>query len=54
MYELAQLTHIHRNNFAQWRKRGYYPVLDDLFLLADFFGVSADYLLGRTDERQAP
>lgn len=49
IYELSQQTHIHRNNFAQWLKRGYYPLVEDLQVLANYFGVSVDYLLGRTD-----
>ena len=51
LYRVAENTHIHRNNIAQWVKRGYTPALDDLLLLAEYFGVSADFLLGRTDER---
>lgn len=51
VYELAQRTHIHRNNIAQWLKHDYIPLLDDLILLADFFNVSLDYLLGRTDDQ---
>lgn len=28
------------------------PVLENLIILADFFGVSIDYLVGRTDDPQ--
>ena len=49
-YELAQRVHIHRNNIAQWIKHDYIPSIDDLALLADFFGVTLDYLLGRSDD----
>ena len=49
-YELAQRVHIHRNNIAQWMKHDYIPSIDDLILIADFFGVSLDYLLGRSDD----
>lgn len=48
-YELAQRVHIHRNNIAQWMKHDYIPSIDDLILIADFFDVSLDYLVGRTD-----
>lgn len=34
-----------------WRKGEYGPKLDSLIRLADFFGVSIDYLSGRSDER---
>ena len=52
VYELSQRTHIHRNNIAQWMKKGYLPLLDDLIVLAEFFNVSLDFLLGRTDYKK--
>ena len=51
VYELSQRVHIHRNNIAQWNKLNCIPLIDDLSILADFFKVSIDYLLGRTDDR---
>lgn len=51
VYELSQRVHIHRNNIAQWNKLNCIPLVDDLNILADFFKVSIDYLLGRTDEK---
>lgn len=52
VYELSQLIHIHRNNIAQWIKLNCIPLIDDLILIADFFHVSIDYLLGRTDDKK--
>ena len=51
IYALAEKTHIHRNNIAQWLKNSYIPSYDELVLLADCLTVSVDYLLGRTDDR---
>ena len=51
LYDLSQKVHIHRNNIRQWYTAECLPLIDDLFILADFFGVSVDYLLGRTDDR---
>ena len=51
VYELSQCIHIHRNNIAQWNKLNCIPLIDDLIIIADFFDVSIDYLLGRTDDR---
>lgn len=51
VYELSQRIHIHRNNIAQWNKLGCIPLIDDLIIIADFFKVSIDYLLGRTDDK---
>lgn len=50
IYELSQRIHIHRNNISQWYKLNCIPLIDDLIILADFFNVSVDYLLGRTDD----
>lgn len=51
VYELSQRLHIHRNNIAQWNKLDCIPLIDDLIIVADFFKVSIDYLLGRTDDK---
>ncbi len=50
-YELAQEILIHRNNIAQWYKINCLPLIDDLIIIAKYFNVSIDYLLGRTDDR---
>ncbi len=50
-YELAQKILIHRNNIAQWYKLNCLPLIDDLIIIAQYFNVSIDYLLGRTDDR---
>ena len=50
-YALPQELLIHRNNVAQWYKLNCLPLIDDLIILADYFNVSIDYLLGRTDDR---
>lgn len=51
VYMLSQKIHIHRNNIAQWNKLNCIPLIDDLIIIADYFKVSIDYLLGRTDDR---
>ncbi len=50
-YELAQKLLIHRNNIAQWYKLNCLPLIDDLIIIANYFNVSIDYLLGRTDDK---
>ena len=50
VYRLAEQTHIHRNNIAGWLNKGYLPSLEDLEILSDYFGVTLDCLLGRTEE----
>lgn len=41
-----------RNSMHVWLKRENLPTLDYLFQLADYFEVTPDYLLGRTDYRK--
>ena len=50
-YELAEKIHIHKSNISQWILKNYLPEIDTLEILADYFGVSMDYLLGRTDDK---
>ena len=40
-----------RNSIHIWLKRKNIPAIEYVFQLADFFNVSPDYLLGRTDDR---
>lgn len=49
--ELGERLHIHRNSLYAWKKENYLPSLEILELIADYFEVSIDYLLGRTDDR---
>ncbi len=49
-YELADQVHIHKSNISQWLSKNYLPEIESLEILADYFGVSLDYLLGRTDD----
>lgn len=38
-----------KNSFVDWANRGTIPSGDVLSKIADYFSVSVDYLLGRTD-----
>ena len=38
-----------RTLFYDWIRRGNLPTVENLYILAEYFQVSADYLLGRTD-----
>lgn len=44
---VAGLNH---NSFHAWEKRGTIPNGDTIAKIADFFNVSTDYLLGKTDD----
>lgn len=41
-----------KNSFVNWTNRGNTPNGDVLLKIADFFDVSSDYLLGKTDIRK--
>ena len=46
--------HMGSGTFATWEKRGTIPGGDTLGILAEYFQVSVDYLLGKTDQKEAP
>ena len=52
--ELANILKITRKAVSKWETEQRRPNLDTLQKLADFFGCSVDYLLGRTDVRETP
>lgn len=51
-YAVAKMLHIGTSYTTSWKKHGYIPSLDYLLTLAEIFGVSLDYLLGRTDYKK--
>ena len=49
--QVCKDCNIYRGYLARWLKNDYIPSWEYLELLADYFGVSTDYLLGRTDDK---
>ena len=49
MYELSQKTDIPQSLLSNYKNGKKKPALENIIKLADFFDVSTDYLLGRTD-----
>lgn len=43
-----------KSSFSNWEKRGTIPSGDVVAKIADYFGVTTDYLLGRTDQKETP
>ena len=39
-----------KNSFVNWENRGTIPSGETLYKIAEYFNVSIDYLLGRTDD----
>ena len=52
--ELADLLQIDRTTYAKYETGDSEPPLASLIALADFFGVSLDYIAGRDDVKFAP
>lgn len=48
--ELAQSIGVAQSNVSRWEKDEMEPSAEIVVKLADFFQVSADYLLGRSDD----
>ncbi len=46
VYKLAKATGIAPSTFSDWKSGRYTPKADKLLLIAEFFGVSLDYLMG--------
>lgn len=45
---------LNKNSFSVWKNRGTVPSGTVLQKIADFLGVSVDYLLGKTDTNEKP
>lgn len=52
--KLANVLKVTRGAVSMWEIGQRQPGPDTLRKLADFFGCSVDYLLGRTDVRETP
>lgn len=48
-YRLSQETGITQGMISYWKSGERMPSADNLITLADYFGCSVDYLLGRTN-----
>lgn len=49
--ELVEELHISKPSLSRYENNKAYPKADDLAKIADYYNVTTDYLLGRTDER---
>jgi len=50
--QIAEYLHIKQNTYSQYEIGVLNYPLDTVIRLADFYGVSVDYLLGRTEEKE--
>ena len=52
MKEVAAALSLPYMTYVNWEKGAREPNSEMMILLADFYGVSIDYLIGRTDDRE--
>lgn len=53
-YQVAKETGIPRSTFSEWKKGSYVPKAEKIQKLADFFGVTFDYLMtGKNEEKES-
>ena len=50
--EMAELCGLKLRGYKQYEYAETYPTVPGLLFLADYFNVSLDYLMGRTDRRE--
>ncbi len=50
-YKVSKDLHFDQSYITRWFDKNYLPSLELLDLICDYFKVSVDYLLGRTDDR---
>jgi bacteriophage CI repressor helix-turn-helix domain len=50
-HQIAYKMPFPENFFYEWKRRGTIPSLENLIAIAQYFDVSIDYLLGRTDDK---
>ena len=50
--EMAELCGLKLRGYQQYEYAETYPTVPGLLFLADYFNVSLDYLMGRTDKRE--
>ena len=50
-YKVAADCLFDKSNISRWITKGFLPELEILELLCDYFNVSIDYLLGRTEDK---
>ena len=53
-YKVAKATGISTGSMTDWKKGRSAPKVDKLQKIADYFGVSVDYLLGNEPKEKTP
>lgn len=51
--ELGKIFHVHKTTVSNWEKGNRFPDLDMYVELANYFNVTTDYLIGKTNKRNS-
>lgn len=54
MYKVAKDTGIAQSTLSEWKTGKTNPKIDKIEVLANYFGVTVDYLLGNEEKEKAP
>lgn len=53
-YQVSKATGVPQSSLSDWSKGKSKPKYENMKRIADYFGVSVDYLLGNTEEKEKP
>ena len=53
-YQVSKATGVPQSSLSDWSKGKSKPKYENMKKLADYFGVSVDYLLGNSNEKEKP
>ena len=48
--EMAKIMNVSQGTYNNWENERTQPSIEQLIVLSDFFAVSVDYLIGKTDD----
>jgi transcriptional regulator with XRE-family HTH domain len=50
-YKVSKACYFDKSNISRWLIKGYLPTIEILIVITEYFNVSIDYILGRSDFR---
>lgn len=53
-YRVSKETGVSQSSLSEWKRGNSVPKYESMKKIADYFGVSVDYLLGKTDNKKTP
>lgn len=53
-YRVSKETGVSQSSLSEWKRGNSVPKYESMKKIADYFGVSVDYLLGKPDNKKRP